>query len=354
MAQRARTGGHAWVFAQYARGLRSLGWEVVFVDRHDGAWQDDGRISLLGGADAVAVLDGDGAGGYGLDRDELVAFARGAELVINVMGYLDDEEILAAPRRRVFLDIDPGFGQMWRALGLADIFAGHDAYVTVGSTIGGSAVPACGIDWIPTLPPVHLADWPVATPAPAAPVTSVVSWRGPFEPIEYGGTTDGLRVHEFRRFLELPGRVGERFELSLDIDPADDRDRTALLEHGWALADPSETAGTPDRYRDYVRRSKAELMIAKHLYVASGGGWFSDRSACYLAAGRPVIAQDTGFSAVLPTGDGLLTFTTPDEAVEATRDLHRHYEHHCRAARALAEEHFSTDVVLPRLLEAVL
>lgn len=354
--QRGSFGGHVWVVAQYLRGLRALGFRTVFVDRvpPNGKPLPESAMSLLRGAADVAVLDARGRSVCGLSRDELLDAARHADLIVNVMGFLDDEEIMAAPRRRLFLDIDPGFGQMWKALGLADIFAGHDAYATVGSAIHGSRVPSCGIDWIPTLPPVFLPDWPVALPAPWARITSVASWRGPFGPIEYDGVSYGLRVHEFRRFIELPRLTGQRFELALDIDPADDGDRQALVDHGWELVDPVAAAGTPDRYRDYVSRSKAELMVAKHLYVATGAGWFSDRSACYLATGRPVVAQDTGFGAVLPRGDGLLAFGTPDEAEAAIADLEARYEEHCEAARAIAEDHLSTDIVLPRLLDAVL
>ena len=311
-------------------------------------------LERLGGPSTVAVLGPGGTSHYGLDRDALLAAASDAELLLNVMGYLDDAEVLAGPRRRAFLDIDPGFGQMWRALGLADVFAGHDAFVTVGTTLPDSLVPDCGLDWIVTVPPVFLPDWPVAPAQPDAPITSVASWRGPFGPIDYEGTTYGLRVHEFRRFVDLPARSGATFELALDIDDADGADRQSLVSRGWRLVDPVARAGTPDRYRDYISSSKAELMIAKHLYVATRAGWFSDRSSCYLATGRPVLAQDTGFGAVLPVGDGLVTFSSPDEAVGAVADLDARYDEHRHAARAVAEDHLGTDRVIPRLLDAVL
>lgn len=329
----------------------------MFVDRQaDPAWRpqaDHAVLQLLGGPRGVAVLDADGTSVYGLSRPALLDAARDADLLLNVMGFLDDPELLEVSRLRVFLDIDPGFGQMWHDLGLADVFAGHDRYVTVASRIEGSGVPTCGLEWRSIPPPVFLPDWPVAAPAPHAPITSVASWRGPFGPIEHGGTTYGLRVHELRRFLGLPGATGARFELALDIDPADDADRAALVAAGWSLVDPRSVAGTPKDYRDYVARSQAELMVAKHLYVATQAGWFSDRSSCYLASGRPVVAQDTGFSDDLPCGDGLLAFATPDDAAARIDDLRARYGEHCEAARALAESHLSTDVVLPRLLDAV-
>lgn len=359
VVQRASFGGHAWVFAQYVRGLRSLGLRAIFVDRLiDEAWDPVAAaavLELLGGPVDVCVLGPDGSSRYGPSREQLLADAATADLLLNVMGFLDDPEILGLVGRRAFLDIDPGFGQMWHALGLADIFAGHDAHVTVGTTLAGSRVPDSGIAWFPTLPPVHLPDWPVVGPISAeAPITSVASWRGPFAPIELDGTTYGLRVHEFRRFLDLPTRTGQPFELALDIDPADEADRQGLLEHGWRLVDPATAAGTPDAYRRYVGSSRAEIMIAKHLYVATGGGWFSDRSACYLASGLPVVAQDTGFSAVLACGDGLLAFSDPDGAAHAVKDLASRYDEHRQAARALAETHLGTDVVLPALLDRLL
>jgi len=224
--------------------------------------------------------------------------------------------------------------------------------VTVGAGIGtpGNVVPTGERTWIPTLPPVALSHWPV-TSTPARSITSVCSWRGPFGPIEYDGHLYGLRVHEFRRFLELPARSGAEFELALDIDPADGADRTRLEAAGFRLIDPRTVAGDPWQYRDYVSNSFAELCVAKNLYVDTAGGWFSDRSACYLAAGRPVVAQHTG--AAVPAGEGLLTFRTPDEAVAAMADLRARPAAHARAARELAEAYLSARVVLPALVEAV-
>ena len=195
-------------------------------------------------------------------------------------------------------------------------------------------------------------EWPRARSA-ADGFTSVVTWRGPFDPIEYDGRTYGLRAHEFRRFAELPRRSGRPFELALDIHPDDSRDLALLEENGWTLVDPVEVAGDPDRYRDYVASSLGELMVAKGMYVETQGGWFSDRSACYLACGRPVLAQDTGIDDLYPVGEGLLTFRTLDEAVTGVESICGDYERHAAAARAIAEEHFDSDKVLTRLLDAL-
>jgi hypothetical protein len=361
--RRVSSGGHVWVFAQYVRGLRRLGYRTVFIDKLTAGEQlDPGRspaleqaVDLLGGAEAIAVLDAQGESVLGLARDHAERLCRRADALLNVMGYLTEPGLLDGPARRVFVDLDPGFAQMWHALGLADVLAGHDVFVTVGTRIGqpGSSVPTCGLPWVATLPPVVLDDWPAWPGRPDGPVTSVVSWRGPFGPIEYDGRTYGLRVHEFRRFVQLPSRCPDRFELALDIAAADEKDRVALCANGWQLVSPEAVAGDPYRYRRYIATSKAELMIAKNMYVATRGGWFSDRSALYLASGRPVAAQDTRWTEALPSGTGLVAFDDVDGAAAAMADLNDRYRDHCEAARFLAEEHFDSDVVLGRLLENI-
>ena len=149
----------------------------------------------------------------------------------------------------------------------------------------------------------------------------MASWRGPFAPIEYEGVTYGLRVHEFRRFADLPARTPERLEVALDIHEAETGDLELLRSNGWHLADPAVEAADPWAYRDYVQRSKGELMIAKNMYVASRSGWVSDRSICYLASGRPVVAQDTGISDLYPVGEGLLTFDDAGRGRAALEDV---------------------------------
>jgi hypothetical protein len=345
-----------------------MGWEVLFLDRLDPSMCNGPPDRPAGIADSVQVawlrgvmrgfdFDGDwsvlgGPEPIGLSRAEIIARTRKASLLVNVMGYLDDEEILAAAPLRVFLDIDPGFPQMWSALGLADPFARHDAFVTVGESIGkpGCTVPTCGLSWVTTPPPIALSYWdPV--PTSSGPLTSVGSWRGPYGPVEFEGTTYGLRVHEFRQFTDLPKLVRCECELALDIDDADHRDRAALEAGGWRLADPLEVAADPWRYRDYVRRSGAEFMVAKGMYVQSRCGWFSDRSICYLASGHPVLAQDTGVPDHEGLTEGIITFSTLDQAVEGAARLAAEPARHAIAARALAEERFAAPRVLRSLVD---
>jgi hypothetical protein len=372
LAQRPWHGGHTWVFLQYLLGFGRLGFEVAFVDRLEpgmcvdasgapATFRDSHNLRYLdrvmerfGLAGRWSLLYDGGKEVAGIERQELIELAARSALLLNVMGYLDDEEVLAAAPLKAFLDIDPGFGQMWAELGLASTFEGHDRHITVGGRIGAAdcEIPTCGLDWLPTLPPVGLAEWP-ATPGGGARFTSVASWRGPFGPIEYRGRTYGLRVHELRRFAGLPVRTSASFELALDIDDADAADRQLLEGHGWVLVDPRAAASDPWRYRDYVQGSSGELMIAKNLYVDTHSGWFSDRSACYLASGRPVLAQDTGIGNLLPCGTGLLAFTDLDEAAAGAEEIVGDYERHSRAAREIAAEHLAADRVLGRLLDAL-
>ena len=370
LAQRPYIGGHTWVFLQYLLGFRRLGWDVLFVDRLepemcvDADGEPAGLRSSVNLSYLADVMERFGLGErwsllydggrevVGRSRAEVVDAARRSPLLLNVMGFLGDEEILAAAPLRAFLDIDPGFGQIWQQLGLHQTFKGHDRYVTIGERIGAAdcRVPTCGIDWVTTKPPVELSEWPPQADSGSA-LTTVASWRGAFGPLEYEGRTYGLRVHEFRRFFELPGRTSARFEVALDIDEAEVDDLRQLEANGWTLVDPRVAAGDPWRYRDYVQRSAAELMVAKNLYVDTRNGWFSDRSACYLASARPVLAQDTGLDGLVPHGEGLVTFSTLEEAVEGVGEITGDYERHSRAARAIAAEHFAAERVLPRLLD---
>src|SRR5262249_48091878 len=155
--------------------------------------------------------------------------------------------------------------------------------------------------------------------------TTIASWRGAYGPVDFRGKTYGLRVHEFRKLASLPKSTGEPFEMALDIHPADAADRTLLEKNGWTLVEPSTVSNDVWRYRSFIRNSTAEFMVAKSMYVETQSGWFSDRSSCYLAAGKPVLAQDTGLKRLYPVGEGLLTFSTLDEAIWGVREIMRHY-----------------------------
>ena len=363
VARRSDRGGHVWALLHWVLGFRKLGWSVLFLDRVDPApdVHESPQVQRFletmesfGLANSFSLDIGPDEEPIGLSRRTVLERVGAADLLVNVMGYLTDAELLARARRRVFLDIDPGFGQMWQALGLCDLFRGHDAFVTVGTRVGHAdcRVPTCGITWIPTLPPVVLDHWAPSLKRGAR-FTSVGRWRGPWAPVEYNGERYGLRAHEFRRFAGVPRECGLDFEIALDIDPEDHKDVWRLIDGGWQLSDPRSVSATPQDYRQYVQNSLAEFGVAKGMYVQARTGWVSDRTACYLASGRPAIVQDTGVGDALETGEGLLTFSTPEEAISAAHSVHDDWNRHARAARALAEERFDSDRVLSTLIEEV-
>jgi hypothetical protein len=370
VAQKPNVGGLTWVFLQYLLGFRRLGFDVLFLDEVqpdvlvDAAGRPCGlqesvnlsyfldvmeRFDL---SDSFALIADGGNTFIGRPRSEVLEHVKDSVCLVNIMGYLKDEGILASAPRKVFLDIDPGLGQLWRELGLADSFAGHDDFVTIGENIGkpDCPIPGCGLEWITTPQPVVLEFWP-PQPHRDGRFTTIATWRGSYGPIEYRGRTYGLRVHEFRKFARLPRLTEADFELALDIHPDEVNDLRLLAENDWSLVDPVTVAGNPLAYRDYVQGSGAEFMVAKSLYVEGNTAWFSDRSLCYLASGRPVLAQDTGFTSIYPTGEGLLAFSTTDEAVSGAEAILADYSRHARAARGLAEDYFDSDKVLNRLLE---
>ncbi len=370
LAQRPGFGGHSWALLQYVLGFRRLGWDVLLLDwlDPDMCFDSEGRpcplresvnlkyfLSLMERFDlkeSYALGFGGEGWSVGVEREQVLERVRSARFLLNVMGFLREEEVLASAQRRVFLDIDPGFGQMWFELGLADPFEGHGDFVTIAENMGspGCRIPDCGRDWIVTRQPVVLEHWP-ASESSGGSFTSIASWRGLFGPVEFEGRSYGLRVHEFRKFVTLPGLTGMPFEIALDIHPDERADLSTLGLEKWRLVDPETVAGDPWSYQSYIRGSRAEFMVAKNMYVDTRSGWFSDRSICYLASGRPVLAQDTGLDAHYPSGDGLVLFQTLEGAVEGVERIALDGRHHSRSARQIAVEYFDSDKVLRQLTE---
>jgi hypothetical protein len=363
LANKPGSGGEAWVRLSWILGLRRLGFDVFFVERLPGGDERGCRwfaeVVREFDLDERATLLGEtGETLFGREEAELADVAAEARVVFNISGHLDGGPILAAPGRRVYVDLDPGFTQLWHAdPTLSFTVAGHDSYVTVGLNVGtaSSLIPAGGIEWIPTLPPVVLDEWPAAPAPEGSPrFTTVATWRSPYGQVQIGDRLAGLKHHEFRRFLQLPGQVPEAsFELALDIHEGDRADREALLAHGWKLVPPLEAAASPDAFRSYLRESGAEFSVAQGVYVEGRTGWFSDRTAAYLACGRPALVQDTGLGGRLPTGKGLLVFSDLEGAAEAARRIAADPASHASAARELAEGHLDSDRVLGDLLEKV-
>jgi hypothetical protein len=362
-------GGAAWAVLQYLRGFKRLGHEVLFIEQCEEKALQPAGASLSESENAAyfrhVMAD------FGLERDSAFLLAGGnetvglpyaslreaapsAEVLVNISGTLTAEELTSPITVRVYLDLDPAFNQLWQVSGENMRFEGHTHFVTVGQAIGrpDSTVPTCGYSWIPTVPPIVLADWPRAERIVHDAFTTIGNWRA-YGSIEHDGVHYGQKAHSLRQFMSLPTLTDATFLLALVIHPDEQKDLEALAENGWELLDAARVAATPSAYREFIQGSRAEFGIAKSGYVASRSGWFSDRSACYLASGRPVVAQETGFSSFLPTGEGLFAFETGEQALEAIEAIDRDYEKHAAAARSLAEEHLDSDKVLSRFLEAV-
>jgi hypothetical protein len=252
---------------------------------------------------------------------------------------------------RAFVDGDPLFTQ-WAMLQPDDakqsILDRYSTLFTIGNRIGAAdcAVPRAGRAWIPTRSVVATRLWAVRPPRPAAPITTVMHW-GAWGEVEYDGVRYGHKGREFERYIDMPRRCERRFALAVGGPAPGAR----LESHGWELKDPIAATRTIVDYREFIADSWADFGIAKHAYVASRSGWFSDRALCYLASGRPVLHQDTGFSEWLPTGAGVIAFSDPDEVVEAIAALERDYAAHARAARRIAEEEFEARTVIGRMLD---
>jgi hypothetical protein len=360
LANKPGSAGEAWVRLSWVRGFEQLGIDTWFVEELPQPPADDSpaldwfravteRFGL--GARASLVTGGEVIIGPSLEQLEVVA---SEATLVNISAHLTLSRLFDAFRTRVMVDIDPGFTQFWHEAAIPGArVEGHDLHFTIGELIGttGCPIPTGGIEWRPVRQPVVLDDWPPVAPGEPDLFTTVGTWRGPFGPVEHGGRTYGLKVHEFRKFMELPRRSPHRFELALDIHPGDNADLEALRGHGWRVTDPVAVAGDPDAFRAYVHRSGSEFSVAQGVYVDTRCGWFSDRTTRYLASGKPALVQETGFDRRLPTGEGLIAFRTLDEAVEGAADIVARYPEHSAAARRIAEDHFAADRVLASFCE---
>jgi glycosyltransferase involved in cell wall biosynthesis len=343
-------GGATWAILQWVRGLERLGHEVLVVEPVERIEEPAAAYFRTLELPRAALLRAGTRETLGVPYERIAAF--GADLLLNMSGLLRDPELTAGIRVRAFVDLDPVFVQLWHAEGVDVGLGGHTRHVTVGQDLAHAGIP---LDrrWIATLPPVVLEQWPVAGRVEHDAFTTVGNWRS-YGSVEHDGAHYGQKAHAVRRLLDLPRLAPAPLLPALAIDPGEAADLDALRAHGWQLADPAAVAATPDAYRRFVSGSKGELGLAKAGYVDARCGWFSDRSACYLAAGRPVVAHDTGFGCALPVGEGLLAFATAQEAARAIGVVCGDYERHRTAARAIAEQHLDSDVVLGRLLERIL
>lgn len=358
-------GGFSWHHLQYLVGFQRLGHEVLYVE--DSGWQNscyDPSLNQMTGDSSYGrqylsellrphglenhwCYLGENGLSHGRSRTELAQFCNECDVYFNLSNINCIPETQDC-RRRVLVDTDPVFTQI-KAHGLGGAFSDYHRLFTYGENVNqdGCTMPTGVARWFPTRQPVVLDLWLAGPGLSAAPYTTVMNWSA-YGEHEYNGRIYGQKDREFEPYFDLPLRTGERLELAINA-PQGVRER--LLAGGWRVSDPLRVARTPVDYQAYLRLSRGEFSVAKHAYVMTRSGWFSDRSTGYLASGRPVILQDTGFSEVLPTGKGLLAFRTPQEAVDALCRVSADFEEHCSAARAIAEQYFDAKRVLTDLLE---
>lgn len=369
-------GGVAADYLAYVEGFRRLGCDVVYLE-DPGQWFYDPRahtftaeasfgiaylaaaLATLGGPPVRwAVRDPDGRCHGPLAGAIESACAR-ADLFLNVSGSCWLRPQYRGARRSAYLDTDPGYSQAKLAAVdagtatddvaySADLIRAHDLHFTVAENIGepDCLIPPCGLRWLPARQPIVLDHWPFSFTPAAAAFTTVMSWSTAATPPQFGGVAYGGKDLELLRFIDLPAHTTVPLELALS-GPAP---RTRLRAAGWIVVDGSERSATLHAYRDFLRSSRGEWSIAKNAYVATRSGWFSSRTASYLACGKPAIVQNTGFSRHYPTGEGLIAFETMDDAAEALASVNRYYLRHCDAARAIAAKEFAAERVLSRLL----
>jgi len=369
VAQYPQAGGVFSVVLQYLLGLRRLGCKVCWLELLWPQGSHDGRL-IRTFADRMADFGlerdfclvyfpqgkwpqaGEVREWYGWSRDHFYRFCSEADLLLDLCASVRPPDLLAAVRHAALLDLDPGFMQLW--MHQCDMGQSHyDLFFTVGQNIGrsGCPIPTGGVEWRTFWPPVDLDLWRSEEGDALAPFSTVSQWWG-YPPTLYNGEEyDGSKRTEFLRFVNLPALTESPFELALNLHPVGDiADKQLLIENGWRVQDSHRVAGDFASYRHYVQRECGEFSVAKPGYSKSKSGWFSDRSACYLAAGRPVLVQETGINAFLPTGLGVLSFTSLEQAEAGAVEIRRNYRLHGQAAREIAREYFSADKVLRRLL----
>lgn len=376
-------GGVTWDYVQYPVGFAALGHDVVYVE-DTRLWpvfqkgSGDGSDCAPNVAHLSRVMDAFGLGDrwayrdevsgrcFGLSEETLRELCRTADVFVNLSCSTFLRDAYRAIPVRVLIDTDPMFTQIQyerqtgftpEQSGMRAMVDGHTHHFTFGENIaaGDCRVPTCGIPWRPTRQPICLDKWPV-TPLPVgddAAFTTVMNWTAA-PPLEYAGETWGQKNVEFARVATVPQMVPTLpLAVAVSQTTGDGFPIDALRNAGWGVLDAGRTVSDWRDYRRFLQRSRGEFSVAKETYVKARTGWFSCRSACYLASGRPVVTQDTAWTRYLPSDCGLLAFSEPSEAVEALRRVAAEPEKHARAARAVAEEHFRAERILDALLQQV-
>jgi len=364
--------GVTFQFLHYLIALRRLGYDAYYIE-DSGRWIYDPRINDIspdasGNIAAVApqlaaygfgerwAFRGNYPDGrcYGMTEERILQLYREADAFLNVTGAQEiREEHLTCPRR-IYVESDPFVSQVKVAQGDAATIralAAHDTHFSFGENLGAAdcEVPVEQFRWLPTRQPVALDLWDNGQRARAESYTTITTWHNKGKSVTYQGDIYyWTKDREFEKFLDLPRRRKAPFELAAAVEP---QVRRRLLEHGWQQTNSIEISRDIDRYRSYIQDSRGEFTVARDQYVRPRTGWFSDRSACYLAAGRPVITQETGFSKYLPTGRGLFAFQTMEDILAAVDKIESDYDANCRTAQEIAREYFAAEKVVGSLMQ---
>jgi hypothetical protein len=363
--------GFFWHAVSYALGFRALGHDVWFLDdAGDEPWGWDPENEVEDPACAAGVrflareMDAVGMGDRWMFRHAPLGRWEGtgeatarevlasADLFVNVSLVCPlRPEYLAIPQR-AGIDTDPVFTQVRIARGDALLARVPEVHTRL-FTFGRPPLPAQQGEWVPTRQAVALEHWPVAGPAPdGAPFTTLTTWKA-YPPVTWDGVEYGAKDRSLREFLDLPRHTGAALEVAMGAGDDHQQGAAELRAHGWRLSDPVAASISSAAYRDWIAAGAGEVGFAKHGYVAARSGWFSERTCCYLASGRPAVVQDTGWSDWLPTGEGLFAFSTVAEAAAGLDAVRADPARHAAAARRIAEEHFDAAVVCDELLEAL-
>ena len=375
LAARYPFAGVMWQLIHHLVGLRELGLDVYYLEDH-GAWvydpitdavsPDAGRnLKLLGQvlerfgfSDRWSFLDVTSGEYVGMGRERSLRLLAEADAVINLCGATHPREEHRRARCLVYLETDPGVYQVRYAQGddsARRMLDAHRVHFTYAANIGEDdcLLPTAGLHWHPTRPPVLLQEWPEqsASPMPAA-FTTVGTWRNKGNDVELGGRTYHWSKHvNFGKMLDVPRRAGEAIELATDLNSGSDYEQA--LAGGFSFRPAVPMSLDIDTYRSYISASRGEFTVAKDLYVSTRSGWFSDRTACYLAAGRPAVTQFTGFEKFIPAAAGLVGFADEAAAAEALRAVSTDYPRHARAAREIACEYFDAQRLLGEMAEII-
>lgn len=370
---RGPLGGLAWHHLQYVLGLKQLGHDVLFVEDSDdfpGCYNPD--TFVLGEDPAYglrfiqtlfnsfelnehwAYYDAHTNNWFGATKQKVLSFCKEADMVLNISGVNPVRDWWVKIHYRVFIDTDPGFTQIRHLTETSahNLAAYHNHFFSFAENIRkpGCTIPVDGFDWHATRQPVFLDAWKVSPAVPYSKWTTVMQWDS-YKDREYQGQKFGMKSISFKDFDNLPLLLpNETFELALGSStaPVDE-----LRQKGWQVISSLIPTKTPWTYQRYIEQSKGEWSVAKHGYVTSNSGWFSERSLCYMASGKPVVVQDTGFSNTLETGAGLLSFKTMEEAAEAIMRINTEYAFHGRKARLIVEENFAAAKVLQSLINLI-